>query len=364
MQEIVPLPPASPPSRPSAFGRIIPVAMRSEDGNAFMAQARRVRTFLGIGGATGVMAAVPFVASGMTHNSLMTSLYAYGMCIIGTGVVMLFTPGEKPTPALPEGVDVRSLSILSREMIRISEEGLSDRDRLRVQRMIDDASVQVRHLLGGDAWTVAADPARSGTGIYVGGVKLGTPPKAETLGQKGVAIHRLLPEIDRSMTPGGTDPDMLRAAISWATPRIASICEDFGLDPVGFSERERILPGMRARALEQLPDLDAAARRMADEWLGGDREGVDPSLRIDADKAAGPELESLSRAWERARASATPDMLEAVDADMRDGCRRICATLSSAIGARGRSDRDALGIQTRYLESKHGGSDDVGDPRC
>lgn len=328
--------------------------MRYEDGNAFMAQARRVRTFLGIGGATGIMAVVPFVATGMTHTSFMASAAAFGMCVFGTGVVMLFTPGEKPTPALPEGVDARALATLSREMIRISEEGLSDRDRIRVQRMIDEASIQVRHLLGADAWTVAADPMRSGTGIYVGGVKLGTPSKPETLGQKGVAIRRLLPEIDKSMTPGGTEADMLRAAISWATPRIASICEDFGLDPVGFAERERILPGMRARALEQLPDLDAAARRMADEWLGGNREGVDPSLRIDADKAAGPELESLSRAWERARASATPDTLDAIDADMRDGCRRICATLSAAIGARRRSDRDALGIQTRFLETKHG----------
>lgn len=361
MNDLVPMPPNLPASKPSVFGRMIPTSMRSTDANAFTVQAGRMRSFLGVGTFSGFVSAGSFFVMGGTPTAATAAAVSFGMVMFGTAVVMLFSPPDVPTMALPTGKDSRSLPMLAREMVRITEQGLADVDRARVQKLIDDASEQIRLTLGADAWTFVRDPARSGPGIYVDGIRLGSPPKPESLGRKGVVIRDRLPDVDRIMGDTGADRDEFRATVGIVASRVAGICADFGLDPSGFAERERILPGMRARAIEQLPQLDADARRLADEWLGGDRDGVDPMLRIDADRAAGQELETLSRAWKRARASATPETLDAIDADMREGCRRICATLTTAIGARGRSDRDALGTQKRYLETKHGDADVIGE---
>ena len=364
MNDLVPMPPSIPAPKRSLFGRMIPTPLRSKDANILAVQAERIRNFFGIGAFTGVLTTGAFFVTGGTPTSAAASTVSFVICMFGTGVVMLFSPPEKPTTALPQGKDSRSLPMLAREMIRITEEGLADADRAHIQRLIDDASEQIRLTLGADAWTLVRDPARSGPGIYVDGIRRGTPPKPESLGMKGVVIRNRLPDIDKIMGDAGAVRDEFAATVGIVASRIAGICADFGLDPSGFAERERILPGMRAQAIEQLPRLDADARRLADEWLGGDREGVDPMLRIDADRAAGQELETLSRAWERARASATPETLDAIDSDMRDGCRRICATLTAGIRARGRADRDALGTQKRYLETKHGDDAPFGSNQC
>lgn len=349
------LPAVRPPARPSAFGAIVPAGMRPSDPNAIAEQARAVRGLcanLGLEAAAIGSICLFLSWMGESHAVLASAVTMFIMSISTTFIFLTREP-HALTPAHPPGMDPLSLPSLLRELARVAREGLTDRDRPRLQNLVDRSSEQVGHLLGADPWTFAQDPRTTGAGIYVMGVKLGADAGPESLGRRAMAIEAAIPAVDLVAAPGGTEPRPLRMALAGAIPRIRSVCEDFGVDPAGFAEPVRVLPGMRATAIAALPPLDAAARRLADEWAGGDRSGVDPSTALEADKAAGPELEALSRSWSRARASAAPEGIEAVDADMREGCRRICATLSAALSARARSDRDSLSVQARYLASKH-----------
>jgi hypothetical protein len=323
--------------RPSIFGKLIPEKFREQDSNLYANQASRMRLKIGTVGASVIsVAGFSFLDS---HSFLQVMTLSSGMVAAGvTGFYTLMTSGIEPTRSISDDIDPRSLSMLAREAIHMSQEGLSDRDRTRIHRLVQDASRQVEDQLGRQAWSFS----------------IGMNHHAEaSMAQQGVFLSDMLDRIDLSSKPGGVEEELLTRIIAQATPHIRAICEGFGVDPAGFAEPTTILPGMRRKAVEALPDLDRTTRALAEEWMTGDREGVDPLLRLNADNAAGVELESLTRAWDRARASASIDNLERVDDDMRLGCRRICATLSEAIMARGRHDRDALTTQRRYLESKH-----------
>jgi hypothetical protein len=322
-------------ARPLALERIMPKAMLPDDPNERRVAVKEMANLT-------LLIIVNVLINAWAYDKLeggIEHVFVAVMAFILTGSITgatSITIGTR-TRSLPADLDPRSLPHLAYALMQMAENGLSDRDRPKVQRLIDDAARQIKAMTGSRPWTFATKATQD-----------------STMAVRALEISRRVGDLKLAADPIGTEPGPLKGALRLTIPHMVAIMVDFGLDPGQFVDAPRVLPGMRSDRAAQLPAIDADARRLAAEWTTGDRISVPDLLRIDADKAAGPELDMLMRSWERARASSTSETIGEIDAAMAAGLRRICAVLNDALRARARTDRDSFVTQLRYLDAKHG----------
>jgi hypothetical protein len=271
---------------------------------------------------------------------VLTTMVAAIVAAVPTVVGFTFA-FEPITSALPAGSDPQALSRMLGRLVSISRKGLPAGDRMAAQREIDAGSEQIEHLFGKEAWVVANELAANPVPDQMS-IRSETIASSEMLGRLAARKH-------------GTSPAYFKTLLAWILPTIVAVIRDFGLDPKGFAPSSRRLPGQDLGTPVSVPLLASRARALACEWLDGDNAGVPMLDRIEADKAATVELDSLESAWSQARSTTPEQNVDEVDASFQRGIDRLSAKLSETIALRSKADRDALETNVRYLDAKHAG---------
>lgn len=268
-------------------------------------------------------------------TTVMAALFAYPALLAAVVVT------DEHTLAPPKGFDTSSFDRMMHVLASMARNGLPASDRPEVQKAVQAGSDQIGYMLGKEPWVAAH-------GNQTGPIESHMRLRSEVL-ESAVTLRRY------TMMRGGVHPPALRKELALILPTIVSVIRDFGLDPVGFAPVERRLPGQEIGDPSPVPMLSSHARRLADEWMGGNNASVPDLMRLEADKAATTELDELEGSWAQARSTTPSDRVDEIDASFRRGVDSISARLSETIALRARSDRDLLETNVRYLDAKHPG---------
>lgn len=247
---------------------------------------------------------------------------------------------------------------MARMLVRLSNEGLTPRERPAAQRVLDQGARALHDLMGEAPWLAAAraDYTSYGDNLIV----FDENDHPASIGaQLQLHLERLAALGER---PHGTGVRVARRTIHHTLPAMTAIARAFDLDVSGLAPTDRILPGMSTARPVLLGDMAGHVHQLAERWASSSNRDVDPMLRMDADAAAGRDLRDLERVWAAARASSAPEDVKAVDESYKRSTDALAATLSAALEAASKADADALTTHSGYIAAKHGSASDPVPP--
>jgi hypothetical protein len=252
---------------------------------------------------------------------------------------------RRVTPRLP---DEQRLAIRRTVecMMAVAANGIEEPGRIDAEADIRLMAMAVRTMTDMDPWTISDHEMNS---------RFPMPPQLEARAAmlEKFAMRRWLKGLENVK---GTDKEIAKAQFSVIVPLVVVIAQEFGIDTGGLTPPREGLPGRRMRPAKIAEKADVRptshAHALAQEWLSGDRDGVDILIRIEADAAAGRDLRRLDEAWMAAR-SVTTDDVSSIDIRYERGAERLAETLQEAIDLRARTALQTLDTHVRYLESKH-----------